>query len=65
MSLDEVKAAAAGLPTEQRERLINYLVCLGVTENPEWQRTVQESLERHTGRRTAELELSARVAEAP
>jgi hypothetical protein len=65
MSFDEVKAAAAALPVVQRERLINYLVCLGVTEDPAWQQTVRESLERHGGRFDAERLPTARVAEIP
>lgn len=47
MNFEQVKAAATALPAEQRQKLINYLVCLGVTEDPEWQATVRKSLERH------------------
>jgi hypothetical protein len=63
MNFDEVKTAATALPRDEREKLINYLVCLGVSEEPEWLEAMRESTERHADRYRSEKSGSMRVAE--
>ena len=47
MTIEEIKAEAAKLSDAEQEHLVEYLNCLAVTRDPEWQAAIRDSTERH------------------